>query len=255
VHLSPVHQFLLLALAGFVGGAMNSLAGGGSFVTLPALIAAGVPSVQANAAGCVAMYPGGLAGAWAWREGLERVCGVPLRLLGLVTAAGGLLGALLLLCTPSSAFDLMIPWLLLLASLLLAFGSDVGAFLRRHVAIRPAPMLLAQFLLGIYGGFFGGAVGIMMVAIWSLLGTTDLRRLHPARTLMVSAANTAAVALFIVARAVAWQGVLVMLAGGIGGGYAGGHVGRRLDARWVRVGTLVITFVITAIFFYRAWLA
>jgi uncharacterized membrane protein YfcA len=250
-----VHQFLLLALAGFVGGAMNSLAGGGSFITLPALIAAGVPSVQANASSTVAMYPGGLAGAWAWREGLEPVCGIPLRLLGVVTGVGGLLGALLLLRTPSSAFDLMIPWLLLFATLLLAFGSDVGALLRRHVAIRPAPMLAVQFLLGVYGGYFGGAVGIMMIAIWSLLGTIDLRRLHPARTLMVSAANTAAVALFVIAGSVAWQGALAMLAGGIVGGYAGGHVGRRLDARWVRAGTLAITAAITAVFFYRAYAA
>lgn len=253
VHLSPMHELPLLLLAGLVGGAMNSLAGGGSFVTLPALIAAGVPSVHANASSTVAMYPGGLAGTWAWREGLEPVRGVSLRLLALVTAAGGLLGALLLLWTPSSAFDVMIPWLLLFATLLLAFGNDVGAFLRRHVAIGTTAMLAIQFVLGVYGGYFGGAVGIMMIAIWSLLGTTDLKRLHPARTLMVSSANTAAVALFIVARAVAWRETLVMLVGGIGGGFAGGHVGRRLDTRLVRAGTLTITTLITAIFFYRAY--
>jgi uncharacterized membrane protein YfcA len=245
--------YAIPSLAGLAGGAMNALAGGGSFVTIPALIAAGAPSVQANASSTVALYPGGLAGTWAWHEGLVPVGGVSLRVLGLVTAVGGLLGALLLLWTPSSAFDLMIPWLLLFATLLLAFGNRAGALLRRHVAIGPAAMLAIQFVLGTYGGYFGGGVGIMMISVWSLLGTADLRQLHPARTLMVSAANSAAVALFVVAGAVAWRPVIVMLAGGALGGYAGGYVGRRLDARLIRASTLVITCAITAIFFWRAY--
>jgi uncharacterized protein len=242
----------LLLLAGFAAGAMNSLAGGGSFVTLPALIASGVPSVQANASSTVALYPGGLAGTWAHRDGLEPVCGVSLKLLGLVTGMGGLTGALLLLWTPSSTFDLVVPWLLLFATLLLAFGRQAGAVLRRRLAIGPGTMLALQFLLGAYGGYFGGAVGIVMLAIWSLLGSADLKRLHPPRTLMVSAANTAAVLLFVLAGAVAWPRTLVMLAAGVVGGYAGGHLGRWLDARWVRAGTLACTASITAVFFFRA---
>jgi len=241
------------SLAGFAAGAMNALAGGGSFVTIPAFIAAGVPTVQANISSTVALYPGGLAGAWAWHRGLVPVGGVSLRVLGLVTAAGGFLGGSLLLWTPSSAFDLIIPWLLLFATLLLAFGNGVGALLRRHVAIGPSAMLAIQFVLGAYGGYFGGGVGIMMMSVWSVLGTTDFRQLHPARALMVSSANTAAVALFVVARAVAWRPTLGMLAGAIFGGYAGGYVGGRLDARVIRAGTLVITGAITAIFFARAY--
>ena len=251
--LPSVNGLPLLAFAGFAAGAMNSLAGGGSFVTLPALIAAGVPSVQANASSTVALYPGGLAGTWAYRDGLAPVCGVPLGTLGAVTAVGGLAGALLLLWTPSSVFDLVVPWLLLLATLLLAFGQQVGAALRHRFAIGPRAMLPIQFLLGAYGGYFGGAVGIMMMALWSLLGTADLKRLHPPRTLMVSAANTAAVLLFVLAGAIAWPKTLVMLAAGIVGGYAGGRLGRWLDARWVRIGTLAFTAFITAVFFVRAF--
>jgi len=241
----------LLLFAGFAAGAMNALAGGGSFVSLPALIAAGVPSVQANASSTVALYPGGLAGTWAYRDGLEPVAGVSLKLLGLVTGLGGLTGALLLLLTPSSTFDLVIPWLLLFATLLLAFGRQAGAVLRQRLSIGPGTMVAIQFLLGVYGGYFGGAVGIMMLSIWGLLGTSDLKRLHPARTLMVSATNTVAVLLFALAGAVAWPKTLVMLAAGIIGGYTGGHLGRRLDARWVRAGTLACTVSITVIFFYR----
>lgn len=233
---------------------MNSLAGGGSFVSLPALIAAGVPSVQANASSTVALYPGGLAGVWAYRDGLEPVGGVSLEQLGLVTGMGGLAGALLLLWTPSSTFDLVIPWLLLVATLLLAFGRQAGAALRRRFSLGPRAVLPIQFLLGVYGGYFGGAVGIMMLALWGLVGTSDLKRLNPARILMVSAANTAAVLLFALAGAVVWRRALVVLAAGIVGGYAGAHLGRRLDARWIRFGTIACTSVITAIFFFRAFL-
>jgi uncharacterized protein len=242
----------LLLLAGLAAGTMNSLAGGGSFVTLPALIAAGVPSVQANASSTVALYPGGLAGTWAYRDGLEAVCGLSLKLLGLVTGVGGATGALLLLWTPASTFDLVVPWLLLFATLLLAFGRQAGAALRRRLTIGPRAMVAIQFLLGVYGGYFGGAVGIMMLSIWGLLGTADLKRLQPARMLMVSAANTVAVLLFVLAGAVAWPRTLAVLAAGVVGGFAGGHLGRRLDARWVRAGTLVCAAAITAVFLYRA---
>ena len=231
---------------------MNSLAGGGTFVTLPTLIAAGVPPVQANASSAVALYPGGLAGVWAYRDGLEPVCGISLKVLGLITAIGGFCGALLLLWTPSSAFDRIVPWLLLFATFLLAFGDRARAFLRARFSITPAAMLALQFLLGVYGGYFGGAVGIMMLSFWSMLGAADLKGLQPPRMLMVSAANTAAVLLFAVAGAVAWRRTLIVLAAGIAGGYAGGHLGRRLDARVVRFGTIACTASITALFFYRA---
>ena len=123
--MQPDH-LTLLVLSGFPAGAMNSLAGGGYFVSLPALIATGVPSVQANASSTVALYPGGLAGTWAYRDGLAPVGGVPLKWLGLVTAVGGLTDALLLLWTPSRTFDIVVPWLLLLATMLLAFGKQLG---------------------------------------------------------------------------------------------------------------------------------
>ena len=117
---------LLLAGAGLLAGAMNALAGGGSFVSLPALIAVGVPSVAANASSTVALYPGGLASAWVYRTGLGDICGVSAKAMLAVTLVGGLAGSLLLLLTPSDAFDLVLPWLLLVATLALAFGRSRG---------------------------------------------------------------------------------------------------------------------------------
>lgn len=243
---------LLLAGAGLLAGAMNALAGGGSFVTLPALIAAGVPSVAANATSTLALYPGGLASAWVYRGGLRQVAGVPVRPMLAVTLAGGLVGALLLLWTPSSAFDAILPWLLLVATLALAFGPRLAPWLARHARLGAGPILALQFALGVYGGYFGGAVGLMMMAAWSLLAGADLKALNPARTLMVSAANTVAVVCFAIAGAVRWREALIMGAAAVVGGYLGAHLGRRLDPRLVRAATIALSVAMTAVFFARA---
>jgi uncharacterized membrane protein YfcA len=242
----------LLAGAGLLAGAMNALAGGGSFVTLPALIAAGVPSVAANASSTVALYPGGLASAFVYRAGLGEVAGAPLRPMLAVTLVGGLAGSLLLLWTPSSAFDLILPWLLLAATLALAFGPRIAPRLQRRAELGPAPILVLQFALGIYGGYFGGAVGLMMMAAWSLLAGADLKALNPARTLMVSAANTVAVVCFAIAGAVRWREALVMGAAAVVGGYLGAHLGKRLDPKIVRAATITLSVAMTAVFFVRA---
>jgi uncharacterized membrane protein YfcA len=239
--------------AGALAGAMNALAGGGSFVSLPALIAAGVPPVLANTSSTVALFPGGLASAWAYRDGLRPVGGVPLRALLTATLCGGLLGALLLLRTSSAAFTVVLPWLLLVACVALAFGRRIGEALRARVRIHAGAVLAVQCLLGVYGGYFGGAVGIMMMAIWGLLDSRDLKHLNAPRTLLVSAANTVAVLAFIAAGAVRWPETLAMLAGAILGGYGGAHLGRRAPARVVRVMTLLVTACITLAFFVKTY--
>jgi uncharacterized protein len=248
-----MNHLLFLSAAGLLAGAMNALAGGGSFVSLPALILAGVPSVQANASSTVALYPGGLASAWAYRDGLGPVGSVGLRPLLLSTLVGGMLGAALLLVTSSAAFNFVLPWLLLLASLALAFGRTLGERLRQHWHIRPWAVLIVQFALGIYGGYFGGAVGIMMIAVWGLLDSSDVKRLSAPRTLLVSAANTMAVLTFIAAGVVHWRETAVMLVAAIVGGYGGAQIGRRTPAKLIRAGTLLVTACITVAFFVRAY--
>lgn len=247
-----MNSLFTLFAAGLAAGAMNALAGGGSFVSLPALIAAGVPPVQANASSTVALFPGGLASAWAYRDGLSGGAGgVSLKVLLTVTVLGGVSGALLLLHTPSASFREALPWLMLVAFLTLAFGRTMGAKLRARCHIGKSVVLPVQFALGVYGGYFGGAVGIMMIAVWGLLEGVDPKQLNARRTLMVSAANLMAVATFIAAHAVYWQQTAVMLAASIGGGYAGAQLGRRTPASVIRIGTLLLTAAITAWFFVR----
>jgi uncharacterized protein len=249
-------QLPLLLGAGFLAGAMNALAGGGSFVTLPALVLAGLPSVTANASSTVALFPGSLASIWVYRDGIARPDGVLpgtsiVALLG-ASLIGGFAGAVLLLATPSAMFDRIIPWLLLPATLALAFGPRLGAALRRVVRIGVLPLLAGQFLLGIYGGYFGGAVGIMMMAVWSLLGSADLKAMNPVKTLLVAATNTVAALCFAAAGAVRWLETSVVLLAALAGGYAGARAGSRLGPRVIRAAIISITAGMTVAFFIRA---
>jgi hypothetical protein len=245
----------LVAGAGLIAGMMNALAGGGSFVTLPALIAAGVPSVNANTTSTVALYPGQLTSSWAYRDGLGPIGSVPLRSLVIVTFIGGALGAALLLRTPIKTFDVVLPWLMAIATIALALGSRLGEMLRRRQwHIGATTVLGVQFCLGIYGGYFGGGVGIMMMAVWSLLSDRTLKSFNAPRTLLVSAANAIAVLIFIAARAVHWREALIMLVTGMLGAYCGSLIGRRAPAGIIRVATVCLSVGITVAFFVRGYL-
>jgi len=243
----------MIAGAGLLAGAMNSMVGGGSFVTLPALIAAGLPSVSANVSSTVALYPGGATSAWVYRDGLKPIEGLPLIPSLVATLIGGLAGALLLIWTPSSVFDRVLPWLLLTATITLTLGPRLGAWIRARFSAGTGVVLAIQFLLGVYGGYFGGAVGVMMLAAWSLITTADVKALNPSRMLLVTSANTVAVLCFILLGAVAWPQTLTLGAAAIVGGYVGAHVGKRLPATVVRAATIAMAFTITAVFFWRAY--
>ena len=242
----------LLLGAGALAGAMNAVAGGGSFVTLAALVAAGVPAITANASSTVALFPGSATAAWAMRGGLAGFEGVSLRLMAAVTVVGGLLGALLLLATPEVTFDAALPWLLLFGTTAFAFGRQAGAALRRVARLGRGALLACQFALGIYGGYFGGAVGIAMLAAWSLFGTRDLRSMNAARVCLVMAANATAVLCFIAAGRVAWPAALLVMAGAVGGSYAGAQLARRADPAILRAGIIALSAALTAAFFVRA---
>jgi uncharacterized membrane protein YfcA len=247
-----LHAALLIA-AGFLAAAMNGLAGGGSFVALPALIIAGLPSTIANATSTVALYPGSVASTWVYRRGVIPVCGLPLAVTAVTTLAGGLAGAILLLRTPSAAFDKVLPWLLLWATLMLTAGPRLGPMLRARLKAGRAAALVAQVGIGLYAGYFGGAAGLMMMAAWSLLDGSDIKRLNPTRTAMVTAANTAAVLFFAAAGAVNWPDGLLAGAGAIGGGSAGAWLGKRLPPGPVRATTIAVAAVTTLVFFVRGY--
>lgn len=232
---------------------MNALAGGGTFATMPALIALGLPSPIANATSNVALQPGAMAAAWGYRDGLEPLGGLGVRTLGAITFVAALAGSLLLVVTPTRTFDIIIPWLLLIAFLAIAFGKQAAGWLHERVTIGTRTLVVAQSLLGVYGGYFGGGVGIMMTATYGLLANMPPHRMMAPRTLMLGIANTAAAVVFIGFGMVRWWVCLPMLAGATLGGWAGAKVGNRLSPRVVRWWTLCVTGATTVAFFWRAY--
>jgi uncharacterized protein len=248
-----ISDILLAAAAGVLGGAMNALAGGGTFATLPALIALGLPANIANATSNVALLPGAGASAWAYRGELRPVAGLSVRLLASLTFAFGLVGSLLLVLTPTETFDILIPWLLLFAFAVMAFGKGAADWLHARVTIGRPTLLAAQALLGVYGGYFGGGVGLIMTAVYGLLANIRPRELFAIRTAMLAVANFAAAFVFIGFAMVWWWACVPMLVGSAVGGWLGAVVGKRLSHRAVRVWTLLVTGGTTAVFFVRAY--
>jgi uncharacterized membrane protein YfcA len=249
---AAAHPFVLMAAAGLLAGAMNALAGGGSFVTLPAMIAVGIPSVIANTSSTVALYPAQLTTAWSYRDGLGPIGPVSIKVLLAVTLIGGAAGATLLL-TSSDTFSHALPWLLLVATVMLGFGRNLGEALRRRWHISATAVIMIQLLLGVYGGYFGGAVGLMMLAVWGLLDDRNVKSFNAPRTLLVSAANTVAVVIFIAAGSVRWPEAMTMLVAAAVGGYFGAVLGRRANAQLVRWGTVIVSAGITVAFFAKAY--
>lgn len=246
-----MENIILLFFAGMLAGAMNSVAGGGSFITFPALVLAGLPSISANATSTVALFPGSLAGAWAYRKECKTFTGAPLKLMILASLAGGLLGAVLLYMTPTRIFDSLIPWLLVLGTVTFSFGPKIGFLIRSSVHIGFPFMLIIQGVLAVYGGYFGGAVGIMMMAAWSLFGSTDIKSMNAAKTLLVGVTNSAAVLCFATTGLVWWSQSVLMLTGAVIGGYGGARWARRISPQRLRTGITIFNVVITVIFFIR----
>jgi uncharacterized membrane protein YfcA len=250
---TKVEHYLLLVLAGLLAGTMNAVAGGGSFVSFPVMVLVGLPPIAANATSTVALFPGTMASTWAYRDDLRGVAGISLKLLLPISLAGGMIGAVLLLVTPGGAFDMVIPWLLLLATLTFAGGRHIGDWLRRRVRIGRGACLVSQFLISIYGGYFGGAVGLMMMALWTLIDTSELKAMAATRTLLVSATNGSAVLCFAVAGAVHWPEMLAMMVSAIAGGYYGARFARHLPPAVLRRFVVLLSATVTVAFFLRKY--
>ncbi len=232
---------------------MNALAGGGTFATLPALIALGLPANAANATSNVALLPGAATSAWAFRDEIAPVGGVSPWLLAGVTFGAALVGSVLLVLTPTTLFDFIIPWLLLFASLVLAFGKRAAGWLHDRVTIGASTLVAAQGMLGVYGGYFGGGMGLMITAIFGLLAGVEPRGLFAQRTLMLATSNSAAAIVFVITGLIVWPAAIPMLIGAVVGGWAGAHVGKLLPAGGVRAWTLLVSVGTTIVFFWRAY--
>ncbi|HEY8286448.1 MAG TPA: sulfite exporter TauE/SafE family protein [Chloroflexota bacterium] len=256
-------QGAFLFAAALVGGAQNAVAGGGSFLTFPALIVSGVSSIHANATSTVALWPGSLASAGAYRKELRSV--PHLGALAVISLICGWLGALLLLRTPAATFSRLIPVLLLAATLLFAFGPSFTAWMKRRAASRKDAetaeaagsrggligMFAGQAVISIYGGYFGGGIGILMLAAFGLMGMENIHEMNALKTVLASCINGIAVITFVIAGAVNWPQALVMLVGAVIGGYAGAAYARKLDPALVRRLVIVIACLMTVYFFVR----
>jgi uncharacterized protein len=244
-------DILLLMVAAFGAGVMNAVAGGGSFLTFPALVFAGVPSVAANATSTVALFPASLASAWAYRHDFPTLEGLRTRTIVGISVLGGVLGALLLILTPERTFNALVPWLLLAATVLFASAKRLTPLLKRHVHIGPTSLCAIQFAIAVYGGYFGGAMGIMMLAVFSLFGLANIHAANALKTLLAGLLNAVAVVCFVTAGVVSWQPALIMLLSAVVGGYAGARVARGMNPDHVRALIIAIGIGMTAVFFVR----
>lgn len=256
--MTPINALGLFAAA-FGAGALNSVAGGGQFLTFPMLIFAGVPVVSANATSSFAVWPGTVASSVGYRRELadQRGLLVP---LGLASIVGGILGAVVLLRTPQATFARLIPWLLLLATLLLIFGGPLVLRMRKRLGHSGGPtragiagLSLMQVALGIYGGYFGGGMGFVMLAAMAFIGLDNMHTMNGLKTALASCINGVAVATFVLAGAIAWPEAIVMLIGAILGGYGGAIYARRLDPQLIRRFTIFVACAMTLYFFVRQY--
>lgn len=256
-----VGSMVLLFLAALVGGAINSVAGGGSFVSFPSLVVSGVPLVTANATSTVALWPGSASSVGAYRRELAQHSRGFVIVMGVISLVGGLLGATLLLRTSQSTFANLIPLLLLLATVLFAFGGRIAEQLRTRGLIggKPSPVglgliLIFQFVVAVYGGYFGGGIGILMLAALELIGIDNIHQANALKTVLATCTNGVAVVTFVVAGIVAWPQAIVMIVAAMIGGYGCASFARRLPPLFVRAFVIVVAVSMTLYFFARAYL-
>lgn len=238
----------LLVAAGIWAGAQNALAGGGSFITLPALMLTGLDARIANLTSTVALFPGQITTALANRRLVTGVAGMSVPLLFAMSLAGGALGALLLLATPADLFRAMLPWLILTATLLFARGA-FGPPLRsgRMAGVR---FKAAQFAVAIYGGYFGGGIGFLMLALFTLAGST-VKAAQANKNALAAAMNIAGAAVFIASGEVAWRQALALGAGSVAGGWLGARAIAHVPDRLLKGAVVTIGLVLTVALFWR----
>ncbi len=250
-------QIILLFCAAALAGALNSVAGGGSFFSFPALMFTGVPPIIANATSTVAIWPGSVASVGAYWRRLPRDPRI-LVTMSAVSLAGGIIGAWLLLHTRQETFMRMVPYLFLVATLLFTFGKQISGGLARVVkhdgrasGKTIAGAALVQILIAIYGGFFGGGIGILMLALLAIVRMEDIHAMTGVKALLATVINGAAVVTFIVARAVYWPQALLMIVGAVLGGYGGATWAQKIDPVWVRRFVILVGFGMSAYFLWK----
>ena len=248
-----------LFLAGIVAGAINSVAGGGTLVSFPALIAFGVPSVMANATNTAAVCPGAMSSAVAYRHDLPRGHGLLLSLL-VPSLVGGLIGAWVLAITPDRLFSRIVPFLVLFATLLFATRGRFARSINRsahgeeHVTtMGQAWGFCFQLFVAAYGGYFGAGIGILMLASLGVMGLRDIHRMNAVKTVLSSLINGTALVYFIYKKLVVWPLALLMAAGAVLGGYAGARFAKRVDQKQLQLFIVGVGLFVSAWLFYKGF--
>lgn len=245
---------LLLAGAAFAAGVLNAIAGGGSFLTLPALVFTGMPPIMANATSALAVSPGYLGSTLGFRPELASLPMARLKREMLISAVGGVAGALLLLVTPAKVFSAIVPWLLLFATALFAAGPGIARHLGQHAL---GADKLARWrdpglaLVAVYGGYFNGGLGILLMALYAVTGEARINTANALKNLNSLVLSWLSVAAFVLAGAIAWREGLLMMAAASLGGFLGARWSKRLPPQWVRRGVIVTGLVMSALFFVR----
>lgn len=252
--MSPAEGVLLFS-AGAVASAINSVAGGGSLISYPILtLALGIPGRIANATNAVGLFPGSLASGFGFKDHLAKT-GKYFKKLLIPTVAGSILGAWLLLNTSEIAFKIIIPFLILLASILLWFQPKVKAMLANHEKqlVGPAVGMFLQFLVATYGGYFGAGMGIMMLASFALYMEGSTHELNAVKSLLGTIINFVASIVFVIKNMVLFDVGLVLVLGSIVGGYFSARMSLKIDPDKLRVAIAIYGFVMTAYFFYKIY--
>jgi uncharacterized membrane protein YfcA len=241
--------FVVLFIASVWAGAQNALAGGGSFITLPLLILSGMSPRAANITSTIALFPGQVASGWTGRSLAEGTAGLSLRALVSISFLGGALGAGLLLVTSPAFFSRLLPWLILFATIVFAWGSFAP---RRRDAqhLGMAGVTAAQFCISVYGGYFGGGIGFLMLAALTASGVT-MRVAGATKNLLAAVMNASAVLIFVFSPEVNWLTATVYSAGAILGGIVGGHMVRTVNERVLRLLVVLIGLALTVGLFVR----
>jgi uncharacterized protein len=247
-----------LFVAGIVAGAINSVAGGGSLISFPALIAFGIPPIPANATNTAAVLPGSISSAVAYRNDLPGRHDGPFLSLFLPSLAGGLLGAVVLAVTPAELFSRIVPFLILFATILFGgrdyFTQVVNA---RSGASGPISSLARlwgfsfQFFVAAYGGYFGAGIGILMLASFGLMGMRDIHRMNAMKTFLASVINGTALFYFYLRGLIVWRIAILMACGAIIGGYLGARLAKRVNQRILGLFIVAVGLAVSLWMFLR----
>jgi len=241
---------LLIALAGLYAGTQNTLAGGGSFITFPTLLLAGLNPLAANITSTIALFPNQITSALTGRQLAGGVGTLRLRHLFMLSVTGGIVGALLLLNTPVSVFSRLVPWLVLFATTVFTWGSFRKKTPHAASGVSLPVLAVVQFVIGVYGGYFGGGIGILMLSALTIAGQ-PVRMATATKNVLAMAMNASAVALFVFSNQIDWYAALALSIGGIAGGFTGNWLLHRLPEKLLRGFVVLVGLALTVWLFLR----